>query len=133
MTGIKGFGTVSGALGRGSEGLEDLLNSGAEYLPDVAGLVNDRKSELDLLIKNLAVVTRLSYDNLKSVEDTLDWLPVLLNTLIDAYDPATNRFRFGQLAAEVRNLPCSYNTPRRTVEATGNASYHPILDFGCAP
>jgi phospholipid/cholesterol/gamma-HCH transport system substrate-binding protein len=131
VTGVKGFGRVSGALGRGSEGLERLLVSGANYLPDVAGLVSASKADLDTTIAGLAVVTRLSYDNIKSVEDTLDWLPILLDTLVDAYDEPTNRFRFGQLLAEVRSEPCSYGTPRRTVDAEGNANYHPILDFDC--
>jgi phospholipid/cholesterol/gamma-HCH transport system substrate-binding protein len=132
VSGIKGFGRVSGALGRGADGLERLLLTGQEYIPDVAGLVAKRKAELDLTLKNLAIVTRLSYDNLKSVEDTLDWLPVLLRTLVDAYDAPTNRFRFGQLLTEVRSPPCSYGTPRRSTAAKdGNQPYHPILDFGC--
>jgi phospholipid/cholesterol/gamma-HCH transport system substrate-binding protein len=131
VSGIKGFGRVSGALGRGSAGLERLLVSGSNHIPDIAGLVNARKAELDLTLKNLAVVTRISYDHLKSVEDTLDWLPILLKTLVDAYDVPTNRFRFGQIAAEQRAQPCSYGTPRRSVEARGNAPYHPILDFDC--
>lgn len=132
VSGIKGLGRVSGALGTGADGLERLLVSGATYLPDVEGLVAVRRAELDLLIKNLAIVTRLSYDNLKSVEDTLDWLPILLDTLVEAYDEDTNRFRFGQLIAEARRPPCSYGTPRRPQSVRdGNAPYHPILDFDC--
>jgi phospholipid/cholesterol/gamma-HCH transport system substrate-binding protein len=132
VAGVKGFGRVAGALGRGAGGLEELLVAGGEYVPDVAGLVAKRKAELDLTVKNLAVVTRLSYDNLRSVEDTLDWLPILLGTLVDAYDAPTNRFRFGQLLTEVRSPPCSYGTPRRSTAAKGgNQSYHPILEFDC--
>ena len=131
VTGTKGLGRSLGALGRGADGLERLLVEGAEYLPDLGGLVAARKAEIDNILKDLAVVTRISYENLKSVEDTLDFLPLLLDTLVQAYDSETNRFRFGQLVAEIRNLPCSYGTPRRTVAAEGNASYHPILDFDC--
>jgi phospholipid/cholesterol/gamma-HCH transport system substrate-binding protein len=131
VTGVKGFGRVSGALGRGSQGLERLLTSGANYIGDLGGLVRARKADIDTTIKYLAETTRISYDNLKSVADTLDFLPLLLDTLVQSYDEETNRFRFGRLLAEVRNLPCSYNTPRRPVSAEGNASYHPILDFDC--
>jgi phospholipid/cholesterol/gamma-HCH transport system substrate-binding protein len=131
VSGIKGFGRVSGALGRGADGLDDLLTTGAEYLPDLAGLVKASKTDIDTTIKGLAEVTRISYDNLKSVEDTLDWLPILLGTLVDAYDKPTNRFRFGQIAQEPRNPPCSYGTPRRDSTAQGDAPYHPHLDFDC--
>ena len=131
VAGVKGFSRVSTALGRGSEGLDRLLGSGAEYVPDLAGLVAARKVELDTILKNLAEVTRISYDNLKSVEDTLDWLPLLLDTLVQAYDKDTNRFRFGQIANEQRSPPCSYGTPRRSVDAEGNAPHHPVLEFDC--
>jgi phospholipid/cholesterol/gamma-HCH transport system substrate-binding protein len=131
VSGIKGFGRVSGALGRGADGFEDLLKEGAEYVPDLAGLVAASKNDIDTTLKGLAVVTRISYKNLKSVEDTLDWLPILLGTLVDAYDAPTNRFRFGQIASEPRNPPCSYGTPRRDSTAEGNAPYHPHLDYDC--
>jgi phospholipid/cholesterol/gamma-HCH transport system substrate-binding protein len=131
VTGTKGLGRSLGALGRGADGLAELLVSGAEYVPDLGDLVAARKTELDVTIANLAEITRISYENLKSVEDTLDFLPLLLDTLVQAYDADTNRFRFGQLLTEVRNLPCSYGTPRRTVAAEGNAPYHPVLDFDC--
>lgn len=131
VSGVKGFGRVAGALGRGAGGLERLLAAGDEYIGDVAGLVAASKRDLDLLLRNLAIVTHLSYEHLRSVADTLDWLPLLLDTIVSSYDPSTNRIRFGQLLTEVRNPPCSYGTPRRTVEAEGNAPYHPILDFGC--
>ncbi|MEX0873698.1 MAG: MlaD family protein [Actinomycetota bacterium] len=131
VTGVKGLGTVSEALGRGSAGLARLLESGAEYVPDLGSLVAQRKVQLDATIAHLAEVTRISFDHLTSVEDTLDFLPLLLDTLIQAYDPVTNRFRFGQIAAELRNPPCSYGTPRRTVAAEGNAAYHPLLDVDC--
>lgn len=132
VSGVKGFGRVSSALGRGQAGLARLLESGAKNLPDLNELVAARKADLDTTIKYLAEATNISYENLESVEDTLDYLPLLLGALVDAYDPPTNRFRFGQLLSEVRNLPCSYHTPRRTVgEKSGNASYQPILDFNC--
>jgi phospholipid/cholesterol/gamma-HCH transport system substrate-binding protein len=131
VTGTKGLGRSLGALGRGAGGLEDLLVQGAEYLPDLGQLVAARKAQVDAVLRNLAEITRISYENLKSVEDTLDFLPLLLETLVDAYDEETNRFRFGQLTAELRSLPCSYGTPRRTVAAEGNASYHPNLDVNC--
>jgi phospholipid/cholesterol/gamma-HCH transport system substrate-binding protein len=131
VTGTKGLGRSLGALGRGAGGLENLLVQGAEYLPDLGELVAARKAQVDSVIRNLAEITRISYENLKSVEDTLDFLPLLLSTLVDAYDEPTNRFRFGQLTAELRNPPCSYGTPRRTVAAEGNAPYHPNLDFDC--
>jgi phospholipid/cholesterol/gamma-HCH transport system substrate-binding protein len=132
VAGIKGFGRVSTALGRGAEGLEELLRAGDTYIPDLAGLVAARKAELDTTIKNLAEVTRISYENLKSVEDTLDWLPLLLDSLVQSYDKETNRFRFGQVSSEVRSPPCSYGTPRRSVDAEGNAPHHPVLEFDCA-
>jgi phospholipid/cholesterol/gamma-HCH transport system substrate-binding protein len=132
VAGVRGFSRVSGALGRGAGGLDRLLDSGATYVPDLAGLVAARKAELNTIIKNLAEVTRISYDNLKSVEDTLDWLPLLLDTLVQSYDEETNRFRFGQIANEQRSPPCSYGTPRRSVDAVGNAPHHPVLEFDCA-
>jgi phospholipid/cholesterol/gamma-HCH transport system substrate-binding protein len=131
VTGTKGLGRALGALGRGAGGLEDLLVQGANYVPDLGDLVAARKNQLNTILRNLADITRISYDNLKSVEDTLDYLPLLLDTLVQAYDPGTNRFRFGQLLTELRNMPCSYGTPRRTVTAEGNAPYHPVLDFSC--
>jgi phospholipid/cholesterol/gamma-HCH transport system substrate-binding protein len=131
ITGIKGLGTVAGALGRGAGGLEQLLSAGDEYLPELGSLIAARKAQLDTTIANLAEITRISYDNLQSVSDTLDWLPLLLDTLVEAYDPGTNRFRFGQILGELGNPPCSYGTPRRNAQAVGNAPYHPILDFDC--
>ncbi len=131
VSGIKSFSRVSTALGRGSQGLDRLLDAGANYVPDLAGLVAERKTELNTILKNLAEVTRISYKELKSVEDTLDWLPLLLDTLVQAYDEPTKRFRFGQIGAEMRSPPCSYGTPRRPVSATGNAPHHPVLDFEC--
>jgi phospholipid/cholesterol/gamma-HCH transport system substrate-binding protein len=131
VSGLHGFGRVSAALGRGSRGLQRLLDSGAEYLPDLGSLVAAHTTDLDTTIRYLAETTRISYDHLKSVEDTLDFLPLLLDTLIDAYDKDINRFRFGQLLAEVRNLPCSYGTPRRSSSAVGNAPYQPITSFDC--
>ena len=131
VVGTRGLGRSLGALGRGAGGLEELLVQGAEFVPDLGDLVAARKVQLNTILANLAEITRISYDNLKSVEDTLDFLPLLLDTLVQAYDEGTNRFRFGQLLAELRSLPCSYGTPRRTVAAEGNAPYHPILDFDC--
>jgi phospholipid/cholesterol/gamma-HCH transport system substrate-binding protein len=131
IIGTKGLGRSVGALGRGSEGLADLLVQGAEYIPDLGELIAARKTQIDALLHNLAEVTRISYENLKSVEDTLDFLPFLLDTVVQAYDAETNRFRFTNLLAEARNPPCSYGTPRRTVAAEGNAPYHPVLDFDC--
>jgi phospholipid/cholesterol/gamma-HCH transport system substrate-binding protein len=131
VSGIKGLGDVAGALGRGSEGLSRLLTSGAEFVPDLGSLIAARKAQLDTTIANLAEITRISADHLQSVEDTLDWLPLLLDTLVEAYDPGTNRFRFGQILGELGSPPCSYGTPRRNAQATGNAPYHPILDFDC--
>ncbi len=94
-------------------------------------MVAARKTEIDATLKYLAETTRISFENLESLADTLDWLPLLLDTLVQSYDASTNRFRFGQILAENRAPPCSYGTPRRTVDAVGNASYQPILDFGC--
>ncbi len=131
VTGTKGLGRSVGALGRGADGLADLLVQGAEYVPDLGDLIAARKTQIDAILHNLAEVTRISYENLKSVEDTLDFLPLLLDTLVQAYDKETNRFRFTNLLGEVRNLPCSYGTPRRTVAAEGNAQYHPVLEFDC--
>jgi phospholipid/cholesterol/gamma-HCH transport system substrate-binding protein len=131
VSGIRGFERVSTALGRGAPGLERLLVEGAEYLPDLASLVAASKADIDTTLKYLAETTRISYANLQSVADTLDWLPLFFDTLVQSYDPAWNRFRFGQIAAEPRAAPCSYNTPRRPVSAEGNAPYHPILDFDC--
>lgn len=131
ITGLKGFGRVSSALGRGSQGLERLLDSGAEYIGEIGGLVRARKADIDTTIRYLAETTRISYDNLKSVADTLDFLPLLLDTLVRSYDAPTNRFRFGRLLAEVRNYPCSYGTPRRPSSAEGDAAYQPILEFDC--
>ncbi|MGH2760319.1 MAG: MCE family protein [Actinomycetota bacterium] len=131
VRGTKGLGRSVGALGRGADGLADLLVQGEEYVPDLGDLVAARKTHIDAILRNLAEITRISFDNLKSVEDTLDFLPLLLDTLVQAYDPQTNRFRFGNLLGEARNPPCSYGTPRRTVAAEGNAPYHPVLDFDC--
>ena len=131
VAGVKGFGRVSAALGRGSEGLERLLLEGAEYIGDLGDLVHARKADIDTTIRYLAETTRISYDNLRSLADTLDFLPLLLDTLVQAYDAPTNRFRFGRLLAETRNYPCSYGTPRRDSSAQGDASYQPILEFDC--
>ncbi len=131
VTGMKGVGASVSALGRGADGLERLLDSGAEYLPDLGNLIATRKVQLNTTIANLAEITRISADHLQSVADTLDWLPLFLDTLVQAYDVDTNRFRFGQIIGELGNPPCSYGTPRRNAQATGNAPYHPILDFDC--
>jgi phospholipid/cholesterol/gamma-HCH transport system substrate-binding protein len=131
VSGIKGLGTTAAALGRGSPGLAQLLQAGADDVPDIGGLIAARKAELDGTIANLAVVTRISYDHLKSVENTLDWLPLFLDALVGSYDSTTNRFRFGQILTEIDNPPCSYGTPRRNAQQEGNAPYQPILDFHC--
>lgn len=131
VTGTEGLGRSLGALGRGSEGLADLLVQGAEFVPDLGELVAARKTQIDTILANLAELTRISFENLESVEDTLDFLPLLLETIVESYDSETNRFRFAQLVSEIRNLPCSYGTPRRTVAAEGNAPYHPVLEFDC--
>jgi phospholipid/cholesterol/gamma-HCH transport system substrate-binding protein len=131
VTGIKGFGRVSAALGRGSQGLERLLLEGAEYIGDLGDLVRARKADIDTTIRYLAETTRISYDNLKSVADTLDFLPLLLDTVVESYDAPTNRIRFGRIQAEPRNYPCSYGTPRRPSSAQGDAAYQPILEFDC--
>ena len=119
------------ALGRGSQGLERLLLEGANYIGDLEDLVHARKADIDTTIRYLAETTRISYANLKSVADTLDFLPLLLDTLVQSYDAPTNRFRFGRILAEVRDYPCSYGTPRRASSAEGDASYQPILEFDC--
>lgn len=129
--GVQGLGTSAAALGRGSQGLAQLLVNGAEYLPDLGGLVADRKNQIDDTIAHLAAVTRISYAHLHSLADTIDWLPAILEPIIQSYDKPTNRIRFGEIEGETRNPPCSYGTPRRTVAAQGNAPYQPILDFGC--
>jgi phospholipid/cholesterol/gamma-HCH transport system substrate-binding protein len=131
VTGIKGFGRVSSALGRGSQGLERLLLEGATYIGDLEDLVHARKADIDTTIRYLAETTRISYDNLKSVADTLDFLPLLLDAVVQSYDASTNRIRFGRIQAEPRNYPCSYGTPRRASSAEGDAPYQPILDFDC--
>jgi phospholipid/cholesterol/gamma-HCH transport system substrate-binding protein len=131
VSGINGLGTTSQALGRGAPGLSSLLDAGANYLPDIAGLIAARKAELNGTIANLAVVTRISYQHLKSVENTLDWLPVFLDALVGSYDSTTNRFRFGQILTEIQNPPCSYGTPRRNASQKGNAANQPVLDFSC--
>lgn len=131
ITGIKGLGRSVSALGRGASGLDRLLVEGAEYVPDLGGLVAARKAQIDGILADLAEITRISFDNLKSIEDTLDFLPLLLDTLVQSFDTESQRFRFGQIVAEIRNMPCSYDTPRRTVAAEGNAPYHPVLDFEC--
>jgi phospholipid/cholesterol/gamma-HCH transport system substrate-binding protein len=131
IAGIHGLGTSAAALGRGSPGLSRLLTNGAEYLPDLGGLVADRKNQLDNTIRNLAAVTRISYAHLHSLEDTIDWLPKILEPIIASYDKPTNRIRFGEILGENRGAPCSYGTPRRPVTAHGNAPYQPVLDFGC--
>jgi hypothetical protein len=63
-----GLGTTAQALGRGSSGLERLLDAGANDVPDIANLVAAKKAEINATIANLAVVTGLSYDHLRSVE-----------------------------------------------------------------
>jgi phospholipid/cholesterol/gamma-HCH transport system substrate-binding protein len=132
VAGIQGLGTVSAALGRGSSGLADLLHAGATDVPEIGSLVAARKAQIDSTIANLATITRISYQHLQSVKDTLDWLPLLLDALVESYDGGTNRFRFGQILGELRNPPCSYGTPRRSAQdRSGNAPYQPILDFDC--
>lgn len=129
--GIRGLGTSAAALGRGSQGLAQLLVNGAEYLPDLGALVADRKNQIDDTIAHLAAVTRISYAHLHSLADTVDWLPMILDPITNSYDKSTNRIRFGQILGESRNPPCSYGTPRRPSTAHGNAPYQPVLDFGC--
>lgn len=129
--GIKGLGPTASALGRGADGLGRLLEAGQEYVPDVRDLVDKRKAQIDHLLSALGKTTKLTADNIESVSDLLDWLPLLLDALVQSYDEDTNRFRFGLIAAEVRNPPCSYGTPRRVHTAYGDAPYHPILDFDC--
>jgi phospholipid/cholesterol/gamma-HCH transport system substrate-binding protein len=132
VRGVQGLGEVSGALGRGSAGLADLLRAGATDVPEIGSLVAARKTQIDTTIAGLATITRISYQHLQSVKDTLDWLPLLLDSLVESYDVGTNRFRFGQILGELRNPPCSYGTPRRSAqERNGNAPYQPILDFNC--
>lgn len=133
VSGIGGLASTSEALARGAPGLERLLLAGASEIPDIAGLIAARKAELNGTIANLATVTRISYDHLKSVENTLDWLPVFLDALVGSYDKTTNRFRFGQILTEPDNPPCSYGTPRRTAQQEGNAPHQPVLDFDCRP
>jgi len=129
--GVQGLGTSAAALGRGSNGLAQLLVNGQQYLPDIGGLVADRENQIDDTIAHLAAVTRISYAHLHSLADTVDWLPMILDPIIESYDKPTNRIRFGQIVGETRNPPCSYGTPRRTSTQHGNAPYQPILDFGC--
>ena len=131
VSGLSGLATTAEALGRGAPGLGRLLEAGADDVPDIAGLIAARKAELNGTIANLATITRLSYDHLKSVEDTLDWLPLFLDALVGSYDSETNRFRFGQILTELDNPPCSYGTPRRTAQQEGNAPHQPVLDFDC--
>jgi phospholipid/cholesterol/gamma-HCH transport system substrate-binding protein len=131
VSGAKGLGTTAQALGRGSDGLARLLEAGANDVPDIAGLVAARKAEINGTIANLAAVTGISYDHLKSVENTLDWLPVFLDALVESHDSKSNRFRFGQILTELNNPPCSYGTSRRNAQQEGNAPYQPVLDFRC--
>ena len=131
VSGIRGLAGSADALRRGAPGLERLLRAGASDVPDIAGLIAARKAELNGTIANLATITRISYDHLKSVENTLDWLPVFLDALVGSYDSTTNRFRFGQILTELDNPPCSYGTPRRTAQQEGNAPHQPVLDFDC--
>ena len=131
VSGVHGLAGTSQALAEGSPGLARLLAAGAGDVPDIAGLIAAHKAELNGTIANLAVLTRISYDHLQSVQDTLDWLPVFLDALVGSYDSKTNRFRFGQIVTEIENPPCSYGTPRRNAQQVGNASYQPVLDFNC--
>jgi virulence factor Mce-like protein len=131
IAGIRGLGTSAAALGRGSQGLGQLLTNSATYLPDIGGLVADRKNELSNTLHNLAVVTHISYQHLRSLQDTVDWLPYILDPIVSSYDKPTNRIRFGQILGESRGAPCSYKTPRRSVDQHGNAPYQPILNFDC--
>jgi phospholipid/cholesterol/gamma-HCH transport system substrate-binding protein len=131
VNGVQGLGTSAAALGRGSNGLAQLLVNGQQYLPDIGGLIADRRNQLDDTIAHLAAVTRISYAHLHSLADTIDWLPYILDPIINSYDKSTNRIRFGEIEGETRNPPCSYGTPRRSSSEHGNAPYQPILDFGC--
>lgn len=130
-SGVEGLGTSAAALGRGSNGLAQLLENGRQYLPDIGDLVAARKNQLENTIANLAAITRISYAHLRSVGDTIDWLPMILDPIVNSYDKPTNRIRFGQIVGETRAAPCSYNTPRRTSTQHGNAPYQPILNFMC--
>ncbi len=130
-SGVRGLGTSAAALGRGSNGLAQLLENGQEYLPDLGELVASRKNQLEDTIANLATITRISYAHLRSLGDTIDWLPMILDPIINSYDKPTNRIRFGQIVGESRAAPCSYGTPRRTSSQHGNAPYQPILNFMC--
>jgi hypothetical protein len=57
--------------------------------------------------------------------------PLLLDWLVLDYNKPTSRFRVGRIISEPRAPPRSYHTPRRTIDATGNAPYQPVLDFRC--
>ena len=131
VNGVQGLGTSAAALGRGSKGLAQLFENGQEYLPDIGGLIADRRDQIEDTIAHLATVTRISYAHLHSLADTIDWLPMILDPIINAYDEPTNRIRFGQLLGEPRNPPCSYGTPRRDSSQHGNAPYQPVLNFMC--
>jgi phospholipid/cholesterol/gamma-HCH transport system substrate-binding protein len=131
VSGVHGLAGTAQGLAQGAPGLERLLAAGANDVPDIAGLIAANKAELDGTIANLATLTRISYAHLKSVEDTLDWLPVFLDALVGSYDSGTNRFRFGQVLTEIGNQPCSYGTPRRAATSTGNGPNQPVLDFQC--
>lgn len=76
-------------------------------------------------------MTHLSYQHLRSLQDTIDWLPMILDPIIKSYDKPTNRIRFGEILGENSAPPCSYGSPRRDVSASGNAPYQPILNFDC--
>jgi len=131
VSGVHGLAGTAQGLAEGSPGLARLLQAGADDVPDIAGLIAAHEADLNGTIANLAVLTRISYDHLKSVEDTLDWLPVFLDALVGSYDSKTNRFRFGQILTEIENPPCSYGTPRRNAQQTGNGPNQPVLDFHC--
>jgi ABC-type transporter Mla subunit MlaD len=131
VSGVHGLAGTAQGLAQGAPGLAQLLQAGTDDVPDIAGLIAAHEADLNGTIANLATLTRISYDHLKSVENTLDWLPVFLDALVGSYDASTNRFRFGQILTEIDNPPCSYGTPRRTAQQTGNAPYQPVLDFQC--
>ncbi len=131
VSGVGSLATVAETFASRSEDIERLLAAGASGLPDLAGLLAARKAELNTTIANLAELTRMNFEHIDSVRDTLEWLPLFLQTIIDIYDPETNRLRFGLSLAE-GSEPCDYGTPRRAPdERTGNAPHHPVIDFEC--
>jgi phospholipid/cholesterol/gamma-HCH transport system substrate-binding protein len=132
VAGARAGAIVSDTLGDHASDLQRLLRSGTRNLPVLGALLDARKNELSATIANLAQITRISYAHLDSVKDTLKWLPLFLAAGVQAYDAETNRFRFGLVSPLVTgNPPCSYGTPRRGINATGDAPHQPVLNFEC--